>query len=57
MSDHHGVMARFSSWGPMRVGFNPVAAEDSWRRVESFFGEHLKRGPASSELSHDEAEP
>lgn len=57
MSDHHGVMATFSSWGPMRVGFNAAAAEASWRRVEAFFGEHLKGGSASSEVSPDGSEP
>jgi carboxymethylenebutenolidase len=41
MSDHKGVMARLNSWGPMRVGFNPDAAEDSWTRVERFFGRYL----------------
>ena len=44
MSDHHGVLAKLNSWGPMRVGFNPEAAEDSWRRVEAFFAEHLDGG-------------
>ncbi len=41
MSDHKGVMAKLNSWGPMRVGFSPDAAEDSWRRVETFFARHL----------------
>ena len=41
MSDHKGVMAKASAVGPMRVGFNADAAEDSWRRVEAFFAEHL----------------
>ena len=41
LSDHHGVLAKLSSWGPMKVGFKAAAAEDSWRRVEAFFGEHL----------------
>lgn len=41
MSDHRGAMAKASSYGPMKVGFNPDAAEDSWRRVEAFFAEHL----------------
>ena len=57
MSDHHGVMAKFFSWGPMRVGFNPAAAEDSWRRVESFFDEHLRSGPVSPDGSRAESEP
>ncbi len=45
MSDHCGPMAKLSSWGPMHVGFNPEAADDSWRRIEAFFGEHLGGAP------------
>jgi len=41
MSDHRGFFARLNSWGPTKVSFDPVAAEDSWRRVEAFFAEHL----------------
>jgi carboxymethylenebutenolidase len=41
MSRHEGVMATLSAWGPMKVGYNQEAAEDSWKRVESFFGRHL----------------
>jgi carboxymethylenebutenolidase len=41
LSDHHGVFATLSGWGPLKVGFNPDAAEDSWRRVGVFFAEHL----------------
>ncbi len=46
MSEHKGLMNRLASWGPMKVGFNPKAAEDSWRRVDAFFAEHL--GPSMS---------
>jgi carboxymethylenebutenolidase len=41
MSKHGGALAKLASWGPMRVGYNPTAAEDSWRRVADFFGRHL----------------
>ncbi|MEO8538409.1 MAG: dienelactone hydrolase family protein [bacterium] len=41
LSQHSGWVAKAGAWGPMNVGFNPEAAEDSWRRVEQFFGEHL----------------
>lgn len=41
MSDHKGIVAKVNSWGPMKVGFNPEAAEDSWRRVDAFFARHL----------------
>ncbi len=44
MSEHAGLLNRLASWGPMRVGFNPEAAEDSWRRVDAFFAEHLGAG-------------
>lgn len=41
MSDHSGIVAKLNSWGPMKLGFNPEAAEDSWRRVNAFFAAHL----------------
>jgi len=44
MSDHHGLMATLNSWGPMKLGFNTEAADDSWRRVEAFFAAHLGAG-------------
>jgi carboxymethylenebutenolidase len=43
MSHHEGVLATLSAWGPMKVGWNAAAEADSWRRVESFFREHLGR--------------
>lgn len=36
-----GLLATIGAWGPLRVGYDPVAAEDAWRRVEAFFGRHL----------------
>lgn len=47
MSRHRGVAARLNSWGPLKVGFNPAAAEDSWSRISAFFGEHLGPAPRS----------
>ena len=44
MSEHKGVLAKLNSWGPMKLGFNPEAAEESWRRVDAFFAEHLGGG-------------
>ena len=44
MSEHTGLMNKLASWGPMKVGFNPKAAEDSWHRVDAFFAEHLGGG-------------
>jgi hypothetical protein len=41
----------------MRVGFDPAAADDSWRRVESFFAEHLKGHSARPGTSPAEAAP
>lgn len=58
MSDHKGLLATVNSWGPMKLGYNPVAAEDSWRRVEAFFGEHLGAGATapSADEARDEEE-
>lgn len=42
MSNNRGWISKLNSWGPMRVGFNPEAAEDSWARVGAFFEEHLR---------------
>jgi carboxymethylenebutenolidase len=42
LSDHTGFFARLNAVGPMHVGFNPTAAEDSWRRVDAFFERHLR---------------
>ena len=47
MSDHHGLIAKLNSWGPTKVGFNPAAAEDSWRRIDAFFALHLGDSIAS----------
>jgi carboxymethylenebutenolidase len=41
MSQHSGILATIASWGPMKVGYNPQAAEDSWKRIEAFFGKNL----------------
>jgi carboxymethylenebutenolidase len=41
MSNHTGLASRLFAWGPMKLGYNPAAAEDSWRRVEAFFAKHL----------------
>jgi carboxymethylenebutenolidase len=46
MSHHTGTLATLASYGPMKVGYNPAAAEDSWRRIESFFAKHLGGGRA-----------
>jgi carboxymethylenebutenolidase len=42
MSDHKGLLAAVAARGPMRIGFDPEAAEDAWARVQSFFSEHLE---------------
>src|SRR5580704_8466118 len=31
----------------MRVDYQPFAADDAWRRISAFFGEHLHEAPAS----------
>jgi carboxymethylenebutenolidase len=43
MSRHEGMLAKLAARGPMRVGYNPAAAEDSWKRIETFFASHLGR--------------
>jgi dienelactone hydrolase len=42
MNRHTGPLSRVGAWGPMKVGFDPAAAEDSWRRIAAFFAEHLE---------------
>ena len=41
MSRHTGLLAGLGAIGPMKAGYDPEAAEDSWRRIASFFAEHL----------------
>jgi carboxymethylenebutenolidase len=41
MNRHRGPLAKVGAWGPLRVGYDPAAADDSWRRIEAFFAEHL----------------
>jgi dienelactone hydrolase len=43
MSMHAGVLATVAAWGPMKIGYNAAAAEDSWKRIAEFFGRHLGR--------------
>ncbi|HEY6395682.1 MAG TPA: dienelactone hydrolase family protein [Candidatus Binataceae bacterium] len=46
MSQHSAIMAAIGPWTPMRAGYNHDAAEDSWKRIDTFFGRHLGRqGP------------
>ncbi len=47
MSDHKGLFARVSAWGPMRVGWSRDAEADSWTRVERFFRAHLDAAAAA----------
>jgi carboxymethylenebutenolidase len=41
MSRHEGWTARLGAWGPLKVAYDPDAAEDAWRRIETFFARHL----------------
>lgn len=42
MSQHEpGFMDSFYAIGPMKVSYDPDAAEDAWNRMQSFFSEHL----------------
>jgi carboxymethylenebutenolidase len=43
MSRHEGLLASIlAKVGPMTVGYDPAAADDSWERMFRFFGEHLE---------------
>ncbi len=41
LSSHTAAFAKFGAVGPIKLGFNGSAAEDSWKRVERFFRRHL----------------
>ena len=41
MSRNSGILASIGRISPMKAGYNPEAAEDSWKRIEAFFGRHL----------------
>ncbi len=43
MSRQGRFLARIGPLTPMKAGYNHEAAEDSWRRIEAFFGKHLRR--------------
>ncbi len=43
MSRNTGFLANIGAMLPMKAGYNHEAAEDSWRRIEAFFGKHLGR--------------
>ncbi len=47
MNRNKGVLATLGAWGPLKVGYNPEAAEDSWKRIEAFFARHLGRATGS----------
>ena len=42
MSDNLGILATVGKFSPMKAGYNQAAAEDAWKRIESFFARHLK---------------
>src|SRR5271155_5298550 len=41
MSRNSGFLPWIGKIGPMKATSNPEAAEDSWKRIEAFFGRHL----------------
>ncbi len=41
MSQNSGVLAAIGKMSPMKAQYNPQAAEDSWKRIDAFFGRHL----------------
>lgn len=42
MNDVDSRLARLGSKGPMKVAYDPTAAEDSWERMLAWFAEHLR---------------
>jgi len=42
MSAHSGWAATLGSWSPLKVDFDPQAAEDSWRRIERYLHRYLR---------------
>lgn len=42
MSQNSGALASIGAISPMKAGYNEDAAEDSWRRIETFFAKHLR---------------
>ena len=43
MSHNSGVLATIGRYGPMKAEYKHDAAEDSWKRIEAFFNQHLGR--------------
>lgn len=43
MSRNSGFLPWIGKVGPMKAQYNPEAAEDSWKRIETFFARHLGR--------------
>jgi carboxymethylenebutenolidase len=41
MSRNTGFLPWIGKASPMKAGYNPEAAEDSWNRIEAFFARHL----------------
>jgi carboxymethylenebutenolidase len=41
MSHNSGFLASIGKMSAMKAGYNPDAAEDSWKRIEAFFARHL----------------
>jgi carboxymethylenebutenolidase len=46
MNQDEGLLVTLGAYGPMKVGYNPRDEEDSWKRIEAFFGKHLGSGSA-----------
>ena len=43
MNQNAGLLPRLFAAGPMTMGYNADAAEDPWKRMFAFFGEHLSQ--------------
>lgn len=41
MNDADNTLARLGARGPMKVGYDPTTAEESWERMLAWFADHL----------------
>ena len=44
MSRHSGLLGKILAFGPMYAAYDETVAEDAWRRMLTFFAEHLEGG-------------
>ena len=47
MNQKRGIIPKLIAYGPLKVGYCPAEAEDSWQRVLTFFRTNLGAGTIS----------